>query len=111
MDSPDRANPVDRAVRREHYADCTDRSDEALARVVQRIRELRPSVIVCYAQAGVALARYVNEQKCRDWPDIPVIAAAERLYSTDRTAIAEAFGQCVFALWLVAHAAPASGLR
>jgi phenylacetate-CoA ligase len=87
---------VDRAVRREHYEDCTDRSDEALARVVQQIRELRPAVIVCYAQAGVALARYVNEQKCRDWPDIPVIAAAERLYSTDRTAIAEAFGQCVF---------------
>jgi phenylacetate-CoA ligase len=87
---------VDRALRREYYTDCTDRSEEALARVVRAIRTLRPSVIICYAQAGVALARHVNEAGCRDWPDIPVIAAAERLFPTDRAALAEAFGSRIF---------------
>jgi phenylacetate-coenzyme A ligase PaaK-like adenylate-forming protein len=87
---------VDRAIRREHYANCTGRSPETLARVVREIRALRPSVIVCYAQAGVALARYVNEEKARDWDDIPLIAAAERLFPTDRQAINEAFGPGIF---------------
>lgn len=87
---------VDRAIRREHYLDCTDRSEEALARVVGEIRALRPSVVVCYAQAGAALARHVNENKSRDWDDIPVIAAAERLFPTDRAALAEAFGPGIF---------------
>jgi phenylacetate-CoA ligase len=87
---------VDRAIRREHYADCTDRSEEALARLVGEIRTFRPSVIVCYAQAGVALARHVNENKSRDWADIAIIAAAERLFPSDRAVIAEAFGPGVF---------------
>jgi phenylacetate-CoA ligase len=67
---------VDRLVRREHYVDCTDRSEERLAQVVRQIRELKPSVLVCYAQAGAALARYVNETNSRDWEDISVLAAA-----------------------------------
>jgi phenylacetate-CoA ligase len=87
---------VDRAIRREHFADCTDRSDAALREVVREIRALRPSVIVCYAQAGVALARHVNENKSRDWDDIPVITAAEGLFPTDRATIAEAFGKGIF---------------
>lgn len=87
---------VDRAIRRERYSYCTDRSEEALARLVGEIRTLRPSVIVCYAQAGVALARHVNETKSRDWDDIALIAAAERLFPTDRAIIAEAFGPGVF---------------
>jgi phenylacetate-CoA ligase len=87
---------VDHAIRREYYADCTDRSEEALARVVRDIRTLRPSVIVCYAQAGAALARHVNESRSRDWADISLIAAAERLFPSDREAIAQAFGAKVF---------------
>jgi phenylacetate-CoA ligase len=87
---------LDRALRREHYVDCTERSEEALARVVRSIRQLRPSVIVCYAQAGAALARHVNQTGTRDWPDIPVICAAERLFPSDRAAIAQAFGKGVF---------------
>ena len=87
---------VDRAIRREHYADCTDRSEEALAGVVRDIRTLRPSVIVCYAQAGAALARHVNENSSRNWDDISLIAAAERLFPSDREAIALAFGSNVF---------------
>ena len=87
---------VDRTIRREYYADCTDRSEEALARVVKDIRTLRPSVIVCYAQAGVALARHVIETKSRDWRDISLIAAAERLFPADRETITQAFGPSVF---------------
>ena len=87
---------VDRAIRREHYVDCTNRSQAGLERVVRAIRTFRPSVIVCYAQAGVALARHVNEHKSRDWHDISLIAAAERLFPSDRAAIAEAFGPGIF---------------
>ena len=87
---------IDQAIRREHYEFCTERSQEALASVVRRIRRVRPTVIVCYAQAGAALARYVNETKSRDWPDISVICAAERVFPSDRLAIAEAFGPGVF---------------
>jgi phenylacetate-CoA ligase len=53
-------------------------------------------VLVCYAQAGAALARHVNETKSRDWDDISVITAAERLFPSDRVAIAEAFGPRIF---------------
>jgi phenylacetate-CoA ligase len=87
---------LDHLVRREHYVDCTDRSEERLAAVVERIVRLRPRVIVCYAQAGAALARYVNQSGCRAWPDIAVIAAAERLFPSDREALEQAFGPHVF---------------
>jgi phenylacetate-CoA ligase len=87
---------LDHALRREHYRDCTERSEAALARVVADIRRLRPQVIVCYAQAGAALARHVNRSGNRDWADIPVICAAERLFPSDRTAISQAFGPGVF---------------
>ncbi|HEV8551242.1 MAG TPA: hypothetical protein VGQ57_19475 [Polyangiaceae bacterium] len=84
---------LDHSLRREHYMDCTERNDAALARVVDRIRTVRPTVLVCYAQAAAALARYVNRSGARDWRDIPVICAAERLFPADREALVEAFGQ------------------
>src|SRR5260221_9481474 len=87
---------LDHLVRREHYIDCAERSEEALASVTRQIRELRPSVIVCYAQAGAALARHVVETKSRDWDDIAVISAAERLFPADRSAMVEAFGPGIF---------------
>lgn len=87
---------LDHTLRREHYVDCADRSEAALARIVQRIRTIRPSVIVCYAQAGVALARHVNETHSRSWDTISVISAAERLFPSDREIIAEAFGPNIF---------------
>lgn len=87
---------LDHWVRREHYVDCTDRSEERLAQVVRLIRELEPTVIVCYAQAGAALARHINDSGSRTWRDIPVIAAAERLFPTDRASMTQAFGPGVF---------------
>ncbi|HEX3776833.1 MAG TPA: hypothetical protein VHV51_20315 [Polyangiaceae bacterium] len=87
---------VDRALRREYYESCTERSEESLARVVREIKSLKPSVIVCYAQAGVALARHVNETKTRDWADISLIAAAEPLFPSDRAALSQCFGPGIF---------------
>jgi len=87
---------LDHFVRREHYVDCTQRSEDQLARVVAAIRKLRPSVIVCYAQAGASLARYVNQSGNRDWADISVITAAERLFPSDRENLQQAFGPQIF---------------
>jgi len=87
---------LDHFVRREHYVDCTQRSEDQLARVVASIRKLRPSVIVCYAQAGASLARYINQSGARDWPDISVITAAERLFPSDRESLQQAFGRGIF---------------
>jgi len=87
---------LDHLVRREHYIDCRDRSEAALGEVVQAIRRLRPSTLVCYAQAGAALARHVVATKSRDWEDMSVICAAERLFPPDRATLTEAFGRGVF---------------
>jgi phenylacetate-coenzyme A ligase PaaK-like adenylate-forming protein len=87
---------LDHLVRREHYIDCADHSEEALASVVRRLRELRPKVLVCYAHAGAALARHIVETKSRDWEDIPVISAAERLFPADRDVMTRAFGPGIF---------------
>jgi phenylacetate-CoA ligase len=87
---------LDHLVRREHYIDCADHSEEALSSVVGQLRELRPKVIVCYAQAGAALARHIVETKSRDWEDITVISAAERLFPADRDVMTEAFGPGIF---------------
>jgi phenylacetate-CoA ligase len=87
---------LDHFIRREHYVDCTERSEEQLGRVVRAIRKHRPKALVCYAQAGAALARHINENGSRDWEDISVIAAAERLFPKDRDELAQAFGPRIF---------------
>jgi phenylacetate-CoA ligase len=87
---------LDHFMRREHFIDCTDHSEEALATVVRRLRGIRPEVIVCYAQAGAALARHIVDRKSRDWPDVAVISAAERLFPADRDVMTEAFGPGIF---------------
>jgi phenylacetate-CoA ligase len=83
---------VDRALKREVYIDCTPRGEDHLADVVATIKEFRPEVILCYAQAGAALARYINRMGARDWDTIPVITGAERLWAHDRVAMEQAFG-------------------
>lgn len=87
---------LDHLLRREHYMDCSDHSDGALAKVVEQIRVLAPTAIICYAQAGAALARHVIETNSRDWKDITIISAAERLFPADRAAMSEAFGPRIF---------------
>ncbi len=87
---------VDHRLRRETYIDCTDRSAAALDRVIQAIRKLKPTAILCYAQAGAALARHVNATRQRDWGAIPVLCCAERTFPADRVALETAFGPEIF---------------
>lgn len=83
---------LDRVLKRDLYLDCTPRSEEALAAHVEQLKEFAPHVMVAYAAGAAALARFVNEQKLRDWKDIPVITGAERLWPADREQIEAAFG-------------------
>jgi phenylacetate-CoA ligase len=64
--------------------------------VVDIIARDRPQVILCYAQAGADLARFVIAGNHRRWGTIPVICGAERLMPADRVALEEAFGPAVF---------------
>ena len=87
---------LDRALKREHYIDCTPRGDEHKAEVVSAIRRIRPRAIFCYAQAGAELARYINRTGARSWDTIPVVCGAERVFPADRAALELAFGPAVF---------------
>jgi phenylacetate-coenzyme A ligase PaaK-like adenylate-forming protein len=87
---------IDHLLRREHYIDCTDRSDAQLDRVIEAIKNTRPHVILAYAQAGAALARRVVERNAKSWGTIPMICGAERLPPRDRDWIERAFGPAVF---------------
>ncbi len=87
---------LDRTLKRETYVDCGVRGDAELAGLADAIRRSPPDVIVCYAQAGADLARWVNANRARAWRDIPVLSAAERLFPADRAALVEAFGPGVF---------------
>jgi phenylacetate-coenzyme A ligase PaaK-like adenylate-forming protein len=84
---------ADHALKREVYIDCTPRGDADLERVVARIRELRPDVLVAFTQAAGDLARFVLRNRLRrDWGSISVICGAERVFEADRAALSEAFG-------------------
>lgn len=87
---------VDRALKREHYVDCTPRGDEHKAAVVELLRRVKPTAMMCYAQAGADLARYVNRTRSRAWDTIAVICGAEKVYPDDRAALEEAFGPAVY---------------
>jgi phenylacetate-CoA ligase len=87
---------LDRRMHRDIYMHCAVMSDEHLRDVVRRIESEAPQVLVCYAQAGAELARYVLRNSLRSWPTIPVICGAERLLPRDRGDLVEAFGPAVF---------------
>jgi phenylacetate-CoA ligase len=87
---------LDHGLKREVYVDCTPRGDDALAAAVAQIRAFKPDVILTYAQAGAALARYITRMGARNWASIPLIVGAERLWPHDREAMAAAFGPDIF---------------
>jgi phenylacetate-coenzyme A ligase PaaK-like adenylate-forming protein len=87
---------LDHALKREHFVDCAVRSDASLRDLVVKIRQLRPKVLLCYAQAGAALARYVLDTGSELPGGMSVITAAERLFRRDREALTRAFGPDVF---------------
>src|SRR5690606_1200664 len=83
---------LDHFFKRDLYVDCTPRGDEALLRAARHVRRFEPDVLVAYAAGAAALARYINDNRLRTWPNIPVLVGAERLWPHDREAIQEAFG-------------------
>ena len=87
---------VDRGLKREHYVDCTPRGDDHKEAVVELIRAVEPRAIMCYAQAGADLARFINRRGLRRWKTIPVLCGAEKIFPDDRAALEEAFGKAVF---------------
>ncbi len=87
---------LDRRMHRNLYMPCAVMTEEHLREVVRVIDQTRPQVLVCYAQAGAELARYINRNGLRTWPTFPVICGAERVLPRDRTDLEEAFGPAVF---------------
>lgn len=85
---------ADRRLRREHYVDCTERSPERLDEVLAIIERVRPRVLLCYSQAGVALARHLLERDRR--LSLPLICGAERVFPHERQELVQAFGPRVF---------------
>src|SRR5580698_498595 len=67
---------IDHALKRDCYVDSTPRGEAALAHAVAELRRFKPGVMIAYAAGGAALARFVIDQKLRDWSDIPVIVGA-----------------------------------
>ena len=87
---------VDRYVRRETYIDCTIRSDQQLAHVVETIRREKPKGFICFSQSGSDVARYIVENRLRDWDTIPVLCCGEQLAPQARGLFTQAFGPAVF---------------
>ena len=87
---------LDRYLNRDVYIPCAVMSEHRLRDVVDVINRIKPSVLICYAQAGAELARYINRNGLRSWQTIPVICGAERVLPRDRADLEEAFGLSVF---------------
>jgi phenylacetate-CoA ligase len=87
---------LDHRVHRNIYMPCAVMSEDRLRDVVRVIETRKPRTIVCYAQAGAELARFINREGLRTWTTIPVICGAERVTPRDRADLQEAFGPAVF---------------
>ncbi len=87
---------LDHKLRRDIYASCNVRTPEGLRGMVDIVRREKPTAILAFAQALGDLARFVNQNDLRDWPDIPTIYGAERLWPHDRAEVVKAFGPPVF---------------
>ncbi|HEX8110614.1 MAG TPA: hypothetical protein VF516_22940 [Kofleriaceae bacterium] len=87
---------LDRKMNRDIYIPCAVMSEDRLRDVVRVIERVKPQVLVCYAQAGAELARYIHRNGLRSWQTIPVICGAERLLPRDRADLEDAFGPSVF---------------
>jgi phenylacetate-CoA ligase len=83
---------LDRRLHRERYVHCAVMREDDLERAIGVIRATRPKVLVCYAQAGAELARYVTARGLRSWSALPVICGAERVTPRDRADLEAAFG-------------------
>ncbi|HTM44143.1 MAG TPA: hypothetical protein VL137_04265, partial [Polyangiaceae bacterium] len=87
---------IDRALRRETFFDSM-KQDEAARRAALRIlQRTQPEVIICYTQSCAQFARWIVDNRLRDWDDIPVICGAEGVWHADRAILSKAFGPGIF---------------
>lgn len=87
---------LDRALRRETFFDSMKQDESARRAALAILRRKRPEIIVCYTQACAQFARWITENGYRDWPDTPVICAAEAVLPADRAVLTKAFGPHIF---------------
>jgi phenylacetate-CoA ligase len=87
---------LDRRSKRETHVPCAVMDRETLSHALSVIVERRPRVLVCYAQAGAELARFLLGQGARGPSDLRVVCGAERLLPHDRRDLVEAFGPAIF---------------
>ena len=87
---------LDRALKRESFFDSMHQDEKARQVALERLRRLRPAVIICYTQSCAQFARWILDRGLRDWDDIPVLCGAEAVLPADRAVLARAFGPDVF---------------
>jgi phenylacetate-CoA ligase len=87
---------LDRVLKRETFFDSMKQDLAARQVALAALRRTRPEIIVCYTQACAQFARWITDNGLRDWPDIPVICAAEAVLPADRAVLAKAFGPEIF---------------
>ena len=87
---------LDRALRREVYVDAVQQDELSMRATADLIARMRPHAIIAYTQALALFARWVDEHRRRDWPDIRVLCCAEGLMSRDRDALERVFGPGVY---------------
>jgi len=87
---------LDRALRRETFFDSMKQDEAARRAALEILRRTRPEVIVCYTQSCAQFARWIVDNRLRDWDDTPVICGAEAVLHSDRAVLAKAFGPGIF---------------
>ncbi|HEX2880635.1 MAG TPA: hypothetical protein VHO25_13980 [Polyangiaceae bacterium] len=87
---------LDRALRRETFFDSMKQDEPARRAALQVLRRIQPEIIVCYTQSCVQFARWIVDNRLRDWDDIPVICGAEAVLHADRAVLNKAFGPGIF---------------
>ena len=88
---------ADRTVRREFMFDCGVRGEAELLAVLELIKKVRPTMLVCYTQAAADLARFLLERpQLKPWDTIPVLCGAERLFPADREIMQKVYGKGLF---------------
>ncbi len=87
---------LDRRLHREHYLPCDVMDEQRLRGAIEMISKLEPRVLVCYAQAGAELARYIHRTGQRPFRPASIICGAEKLMPGDREDLEAAFGATVF---------------
>lgn len=87
---------ADHSARRRYVANTFDLSPEHIHRIAARYNQVRPRVVVGYANALYEFARYARHAGIRLHPPHGVISSAEKLFDYQRAAMEEVFGAPVF---------------